>query len=174
MGIAGFPKEQKSVSVLFWKFCPPTPSKILFLAYNCFPGPGIWKGSDKREGLHSLPPWFSIHGILQTRILEWLAISFSRESFWSRDQTHISWIAYPLNHLESQRARNLLLNKISYCKTKKGYIKPHKPNVLYLNGSFQIAGNRTMWPNPWRPFQVSHPNQNFFLSPKVTVSWLLH
>lgn len=35
---------------------------------------------------------------------------------------------------------------------EKGYIKLHKPNVLYLNGSFQIAGNRTMWPNPLKPF----------------------
>ena len=57
---------------------------------------------------------------------------------------------------------------------KKGYIKPHKPNVLHLNGSFQIAGNRTTWPHPWSLFQVSHPNPNFFLSPKVTVSRLLY
>ena len=63
MGIAGFPKEQKSGSVLFWKFCTPPPhtqSKILFPAYNCFPGPGIWKGSDKKEGLHSFSPWFCL------------------------------------------------------------------------------------------------------------------
>ena len=28
----------------------------------------------------------SVHGILQARILEWIAISFSRGSFWSRDR----------------------------------------------------------------------------------------
>ena len=32
-------------------------------------------------------PGSAIHGILQARILEWLAISFSRGSFQSRDQT---------------------------------------------------------------------------------------
>ena len=32
-------------------------------------------------------PGFSVHGILQVRILEWVAISFSRGSFWPRDQT---------------------------------------------------------------------------------------
>ena len=32
-------------------------------------------------------------GILQARILEWGAISFSRGSFWPRNQTHISCIA---------------------------------------------------------------------------------
>ena len=35
-------------------------------------------------------PGFSVLGILQARILEWDAISYSRESFWSRDRTHVS------------------------------------------------------------------------------------
>ena len=39
------------------------------------------------------PLGFSIHGILQARILEWVAISFSRGSSWSRDQTQVSCIA---------------------------------------------------------------------------------
>ena len=34
------------------------------------------------------PPGSSIHGLLQERILEWVAISFSRGSSWRRDQTH--------------------------------------------------------------------------------------
>ena len=33
------------------------------------------------------PPGFSVHGISQTRILEWVAIPFSRGSSWPRDQT---------------------------------------------------------------------------------------
>ena len=32
----------------------------------------------------------SVHGISQARILEWLAISSSRESSWPRDGTHVS------------------------------------------------------------------------------------
>ena len=36
------------------------------------------------------PAGSSIHGIFQTSILEWVAISFSRGSFWPRDQTRIS------------------------------------------------------------------------------------
>ena len=35
----------------------------------------------------------SVHGILQVRILEWVAISFTRGSSWSRSQTWVSWIA---------------------------------------------------------------------------------
>ena len=39
------------------------------------------------------PPGFSVHGILQARILEWVAISFSRGSFRPRDRTQVSCIA---------------------------------------------------------------------------------
>ena len=38
------------------------------------------------------PPGSSVHGILQTRILEWGAMPFSRESSWPRDQTRVSCI----------------------------------------------------------------------------------
>ena len=46
-------------------------------------------------------PAFSVHGILQARMLEWFVISFSRGSFQPRNQTHVScgfcigkWILY--------------------------------------------------------------------------------
>ena len=38
------------------------------------------------------PPGFSVHGISQARILEWVAISYSRGSSWPRDQTQVSCI----------------------------------------------------------------------------------
>ena len=41
-------------------------------------------------------PGSSVHGILQARILEWVAISFSRGSSWSRAWTPISCIAHRL------------------------------------------------------------------------------
>ena len=39
------------------------------------------------------PPGSSVYGISQARILEWVAISFSRRSSWPRDRTHISCLA---------------------------------------------------------------------------------
>ena len=39
------------------------------------------------------PPGFSIHGIFQAWVLEWVAISFSRGSSWPRDWTQVSRIA---------------------------------------------------------------------------------
>ena len=38
------------------------------------------------------PPGSSVHGILQARILEWVAISFWRRSSRPRDWTQVSWI----------------------------------------------------------------------------------
>ena len=50
----------------------------------------------------------SVHGILQARVLEWVAILFSRGSSWSRDQTWVSCIScigrqvlYQLSHQRS-------------------------------------------------------------------------
>ena len=39
------------------------------------------------------PPGSSVHGISQLRILEWVAISFSRGSSWPRDWTHVYCIS---------------------------------------------------------------------------------
>ena len=38
------------------------------------------------------PMDYTVHGILQARILEWVAFSFSRESSQLRYQTHVSCI----------------------------------------------------------------------------------
>ena len=39
------------------------------------------------------PPGSSVHGILQARILEWVAIFFSRGSSGSRDGIRISYVS---------------------------------------------------------------------------------
>ena len=47
---------------------------------------------DSLQPVDCSPPSSSIHGILQARILEWVAISFSRGSSWPRDRTWVSHI----------------------------------------------------------------------------------
>ena len=57
-------------------------------------------------------PGSSVHGILQARILEWAAISFSRESSWPGDRTlHYRQILYHLSHQGSQNftSQNFML-----------------------------------------------------------------
>ena len=49
--------------------------------------PTLWNSMD------CCPLGSSVHGILQARILEWLAISSSRGSSWPRDWTWVSYIA---------------------------------------------------------------------------------
>ena len=51
--------------------------------------------SDSLRPVDCSPPSSSIHGILQARILEWVAISFSRGSSQPRDQTQLE----EYNHL---------------------------------------------------------------------------
>ena len=48
-------------------------------------------------------PGSSLHGILQARILEWVAISFSRGSSWLRDRTQVSCTADRLFNLWATR-----------------------------------------------------------------------
>ena len=43
--------------------------------------------------MDSCPPGFSVRGILQAKILEWVAIPFFRESSWPRDWTCVSCVA---------------------------------------------------------------------------------
>ena len=45
------------------------------------------------DPMNCSPPDFPVHGILQARILEWLAIPFPRGSSQLRDQTWVSCIA---------------------------------------------------------------------------------
>ena len=45
-----------------------------------------------RVWLFAAPPGSSVHGILQARTLEWVAIPFSRGSSWPRDPTRVSCI----------------------------------------------------------------------------------
>ena len=46
-----------------------------------------------RDLMDYSPPGCSIHGILQARILEWVAMSFSRRSSQPRDRTQVFWLA---------------------------------------------------------------------------------
>ena len=49
--------------------------------------------SDSLRPVDCSPPGSSVHGILQARLLEWVAISFSRGSSRPRDRTQVSHIA---------------------------------------------------------------------------------
>ena len=65
------------------------------------------------------PQGSSVHGILQARILEWVAMLSSRGSSRLGNQTHIClhllhcrWILYPLKHLGSRKKEEVLWNVV--------------------------------------------------------------
>ena len=45
------------------------------------------------DAMDCSPPGSSVHGILQARILEWVAMPSSRESFRPRNQTLVSYVS---------------------------------------------------------------------------------
>ena len=78
------------------------------------------------------PPGSSVHGIFQARILEWVAMSFSRESSWPRDQTQVSCVAGRFfNHLSHIREDLNVRAKTITLRRKERY-KHH--NLEFGNG----------------------------------------
>ena len=77
-----------------------------------------------------IPPGSSVHGISQARILEWVAISFSKGSSWPRVRTCISGVFYIggqiLYHWATRETCLLLLPP---------NILINQPRVTYLNYS---------------------------------------
>ena len=68
------------------------------------------------------PPWTvasSVHGILQARILEWVAIPFSRGSSWPRDRTQVSCIAGRFITVQATREANIPGKRWTYFKPQK-------------------------------------------------------
>ena len=60
------------------------------------------------------PPGSSVHEVLQARILEWVAIPFSRGSSWPRDQTQVSCIAGRFFTIWATRATHHIYVPIIY------------------------------------------------------------
>ena len=84
-------------------------------------------------------PGSSVHGILQARILEWIAISLSRRSSWSGDWTSVSYVSCRLWVAQSQTSLKWLSSSSSSCCIGKlvesGYkCKPYLWQVLLYKG----------------------------------------
>ena len=87
-------EKHRKISIICNKECVCLCAKLLWFHSNlCGP-------TDRS------PPVSSLHGILQARILEWVAMPSSRRSSQSRYQTHVSyvscigrWVLYHQHHL---------------------------------------------------------------------------
>ena len=84
------------------------------------------------------PPGSSIHGIFQARILEWVAISSLKGSFWSRDPTHVSYISRIgseiLYHWATQKPLNKNMGKsdiVMASLTQIGFLRCYWAIIIY-------------------------------------------
>ena len=74
-------------------------------------------------------PGFSVYGILQARILEWVAISFSRGTSWPRNWTQVSRIAGRcFNKWATQKA--LIPPPLYCCQQNVLHIFPISPILI--------------------------------------------
>ena len=75
----------------------PAPLPSPALARVFFTISAIWEAQEVTVGQSSPTPCdpvdYTVHGILQARILEWVAFPFSRASSQPRDRTQVSHIA---------------------------------------------------------------------------------
>ena len=84
----------------------------------------VWLFSDCMD---DNPAGSSVHGILQARILEWAAISFSRGSSQPRNQTHICYIGRQiLDHWATRETPTLSYHPLKTLNNQPGSGKASK------------------------------------------------
>ena len=97
------------------------------------------------------PPGSSTHGILQTRILEWVAISFSRGSSQHRDRTQVSFIVGRLFTLWGTRVHIRYFQSsvgggaLGYGRQTPCYIRGNRALLEFgIHGRVEIPGFITL------------------------------
>ena len=68
------------------------------------------------------PPGSSVHGILQARILEWVAMPSCRGSSWPRNRTHISHTGRRILYHCATWEAPILSHVLSMCSENRAYI----------------------------------------------------
>ena len=103
-------------------------------------------------------PGSSIHGIFQASVLEWVAISFSRESSRPRDETQVSCIVGRRFTVWARKGHKVgvWINLPNYYQTlPTGCIQCHS---LFLTSRYETINFSTPFPTlgMYNPFSFSH------------------
>ena len=122
------------------------------------------------------------HGIFQARILEWVAISFSRGSSWSRDLTHVSSLAGRLLTTEPPEEAPSLPKPCQPSILSCLFLSSG-PNPPHLWGSslspclyfpFHFPKFRGPWTLPWKHQEKIGNSYNFNFAVVLFVQSLNH
>ena len=118
-------------------------------------------------------PSFSVHGIFQAGVPEWVAISFSRGSSWPRDRT-------PVSHIAGRCFTLWAINGVCYT------LLPEIHNLLMHDIALMKRETEAAWAPPghtcvaWRPAQAGihspahwHLPNCFWSFPCIPASWTL-
>ena len=108
------------------------------------------------------PPGSSVHGILQARILEWVAMSSSRGSSQPRDQTCVSYVSC-IGRRFLYHECHLGIGHLASCKQppSESSISPHgrkSPQRLKRHGFNPWVG-KIPWRRTWQPTSVFLPGK---------------
>ena len=116
------------------------------------------------------PPGSSVHGVLQARILEWVAMPSSRGSSRPRDRTHISYIScigrWVLYH-ECHLGNPCHLSKLSFASpSSTNFITKfligkdvlwHTWGALQIKPALWLSNTAAGSSLPWRAKTPGHP-----------------
>ena len=125
-------------------------------------------------------PGSSVHGILQARILEWVAISFSRESSRPRDQTCGSCIAGRIFITEPWGLFSIYPPCWSVCCRKAGMVCVKFSNVPLPPGIVSVRDQQWEWIlneavthlwKTWRQIERRATHRNKFLKQMYLLSF---
>ena len=110
------------------------------------------------------PPGCSVHGILQEKVLEWIAMPFSRGSSWPRDRTRISYI-FP-----TQGSNLHLLHLLNWQVGPLPLAPPGKPWNKRVTEANELGPE---W--PLTTLSNSHPVlKTCFFEPRAShISWII-
>ena len=98
------------------------------------------------------PPGSSVHGILQARILEWVAIPFSRQSSWPREHTWVSCIAGGFfTFWTTREVQYILLVRI---KSQERITQKHEYKETGIIGDHLRVFLPHMWLQLWLDFYL--------------------
>ena len=122
------------------------------------------------------PPGSSVHGIFQARILEWVAISFSRRSSWPRDWTQVSRIVG--RHFTIWAIREVLKEDFKDSSKKRqkidtgwGGFLAHDSDSCSAHPTPRTSGNRPSPMGTGQPNDLPGQPQALSPSPPESQSW---
>ena len=85
------------------------------------------------------PPGSPVHGILQARMLEWVAIPFSRGSSRPRERTCVSCTGRQMLYHLSQQKSPRTLERVAYPFSRGSYRPRDRTGVFHIAGRFFTA-----------------------------------